>query len=106
MISPENEVVLRRLLVGAGMADIVPESEFPRDKGKRKLLAGLFAVEHKPTSERLIIDRRPQNATERRLNWCKLPHGTLLTRLRLAPDEHVRASADDISCFFYFFLYF
>jgi hypothetical protein len=39
----------------------------------RKLLTGLFGAPHKAESERLIVARRPQNATERRLCWGTLP---------------------------------
>ncbi len=100
MVSVEDESVLRRMLCESGMAELVPESEVPRGRGNRKLLSGLFSVPHKIEKDRLIIDRRPQNATERRLGWSDLPHGTLFTRLRLGPSQAVRASIDDISCYF------
>ena len=63
--------------------------------------AGMFAAPHKRSSDRLIFDRRPQNATERRCKWVDLPHGTLLCRIRLKPDEHVTGTGDDLKNFFY-----
>ena len=99
--SKTDERFLRKLLVGSGMAELVLEDAVPCDNRGRKLLAGLFAVEHKPTSDRMIVDRRPQNCTERRLGWAQLPHGTMLCHLRLQPWEDIRASGFDISNFFY-----
>ena len=58
-------------------------------------------MEHKVESDRIIFDRRPQNSIEERLNWCRLPHGSSLTRLKLQPWEHIQAHGDDISNYFY-----
>ena len=88
-------------MVESGMAELVPEDDIPFDHRGRKLLAGLFAVEHKTTSDRLTIDRRPQNCTERRLCWAELPHGTMLRHLRFHPWEDIRARGFDISDFCY-----
>ena len=82
------------------MAELVLEDEVPCGSRGRKLLAGLFAVVHKPTSDRMIVDRRPQNCTERRLGWAQLPHETMLCHLRLQPLEDIRASGFDISFFY------
>ncbi len=101
VISLEDEAALRDRLLENGMARLVDEDEIPRDSRGRKLVAGLFAVEHKVGSDRLIIDRRLQNATEGRFGWAELPHGTLLCKLVVHPDQAIRASIDDISCFFY-----
>ena len=101
MISPENEKVLRERLVQSEMALLIDEAEVPTDSRGRKLLSGMFGVAHKEASDRLIFDRRPQNATEDRLSWSDLPHGTLFCKLVVGPDETVRGSGDDISCFFY-----
>ena len=83
------------------MAALVNEKDIPVDRDGRKLLSGVFAVEHKAESDRVIFDRRAQNATERRLKWVELPHGTVFTRLRLQEDETLRAHGDDISNYFY-----
>ena len=50
---------LRRLLVGPEMAELVLEDEVPCDSRGRKLLAGFFAVEHKPTFDRMICRSPP-----------------------------------------------
>jgi hypothetical protein len=101
MMDLKAEHQLRRRLVENGMGRLIEEPEVPTDVRGRKLLAGSFVVEHKTASDRLIIDRRPQNGTEARLNWCDLPHCTLCYRLVLPPWETVRGSLNDISCFFY-----
>ena len=62
---------------------------------------GLFTVPHKVTSDRLIVDRRAQNETEKRLGWAKFPHGTTLCQIRLSPKDHLRASSLDLSSYFY-----
>jgi hypothetical protein len=101
MIARTREAEFRRLLLKHEMAVLIPEDEVPRDYKGRKLLSGAFCVEHKIESDRLIFDRRCQNATERRLHWCSLPHGTCFTRLRLRTDEELQAHGDDISNYFY-----
>ena len=64
-VSQANEICLRKLLCGSGMAKLIEEQEIPRTRGGRKLLAGLFTVPHKVTSDRLTVDRRAQNETEK-----------------------------------------
>eukprot|EP00972_Heterocapsa_arctica_P006333 929996-Heterocapsa_arctica.AAC.1 len=63
-------------------------------------MAGLFTVPHKVDTDRLINDRRPQNATESGLRWGELPRGSLLGQIRLLPNQHVRGSGDDLSNYF------
>ena len=101
MISPSDERQLRHALVKCGLASLIPEEEVAVGADFRKLIAGLFTVPHKPESDRLIIDRRPQNATEARLRWATLPHGSLLGQIRLEPHEDIRGSGDDVSNYFY-----
>ena len=101
MVDPAEEQGLRVRLVGCGLASLLAENEVPTDSYGRKLLAGVFAVPHKSDSDRLIFDRRLQNATEHRLQWCTLPHGSQLTQIRLEANEHVRGSGDDLSNYFY-----
>ena len=69
MLSKEHEQSMRKLLLSTGMCQLIREADVPRSRSGRKLLSGLFSVPHKPHSDRLIFDRRPQNATEHRLNW-------------------------------------
>ena len=71
------------------------------DHKNRKLIAGLFGVHYKTGRLRLIVDRRPQNATEDRLCWETLPHGSMLSQLYLEPNQHVRGSGDDLENYFY-----
>lgn len=49
----------------------------------------------------MINDRRPLNLRERRLNWCQLPAGPMLTQLILNKGESIRASGDDLQNYFY-----
>ena len=53
----------------------------------RQLLAGMFGVPHKEAVDRLIFDRRPQNAEELRIAWARLPNGVQFCRLLLDEDE-------------------
>ena len=84
-----------------GLGPLILESDVGICSRGRELIAGLFIVPHKDESDRLIIDRRPQNAIESRMRWATLPHGSLLCQLHLQPDEDVRGSGDDVSNFFY-----
>ena len=68
MIEAGDEVYLARRMLQLGMATLVPEDQVPRRPDGRPLLAGWFAVPHKEGSDRLILDRRPQSATESRLH--------------------------------------
>lgn len=54
------------------------------------LLAGLFEIVVGPENFRLVFDRRPQNAGERRLVWLRLPPGSMFARLVLRPGGHPR----------------
>ena len=65
------------------------------------VVAGFFCVEHKPTKDRLIQDRRPANETEFHLGWLDLPCGAQLSALSLEPHETLRVSADDFNTYFY-----
>ena len=66
---------------------------------------GLFAVPHKADSDRVILDRRPQNELERRFVMAELPHGSLLTQLIIPKGYSIRGSGDDLSNFFYLLYY-
>ena len=101
MISPADERRLRPLLVRSGMAVLVEDNDVLRTPAGRKVLSGLFCVEHKAASDRIIFDRRPQNRTEERLNWANLPHGTLLCRILLRDHQHIRGTVRDLSNYFY-----
>jgi hypothetical protein len=91
---------LLRKLHDANMIEFLPAEDAFRDE-KGVVKGGLFAVPHKPESDRLINDRRPLNIREKRLNWCALPSGVMLNQLILADHQSVRASGDDLGNSFY-----
>lgn len=92
--------MLLRKLYQADVIAFLQKSEVLAE-GRRLIKGGLFCVPHKPESDRLINDRRPLNLRERRLNWCQLPAGPMLTQLILNKDESIRASGDDLQNYFY-----
>ena len=88
------------------MAVLVPEEEIPLTRNGTPLLGGLFSVLHKTDSDRLIFDRRPQNSTEILLSdWLDLPLGAQLIHRTLVPGQGIRASGDDLDCYFYYLLH-
>ena len=96
-----DEIVIACKLLDSDLAVLVHEGDVLKDSKGAPVVAGFFTVPHKPEQDRLITDRRPQNATEQRLHWASLPQGTLLTQFILEPWESVRGSADDISNYFH-----
>ena len=56
---------------------------------------------HLEAADRLIQDRRPQNATETRLSWSSLPSGEQLGHVFLMEDEEFYADIDDLKAVFY-----
>ena len=95
----EDEMVLR--LVAHGMAVPVQEAELPHDGRGRLLSGGLFGVGKNEQEDRLIYDRRPENATMDKLGWAHLPSGACYTRMLLDPCEYLRGSGDDLRNFYY-----
>ena len=74
-LDQEFDFVLR--LLKAGMGCLVPARLVAIDPFTgQPIVAGLFAVEHKLTKDRLIQDRRPPNETEYHLGWLDLPLGS------------------------------
>ena len=88
-------------LLRSGVAALLPSELAVKDQDGRVITGGLFAVNHKEHSDRIILDRRPFNQLERRLVWAKLPHGSLLTQIILPPHFSIRGSGDDLSDYFY-----
>lgn len=99
-VAPSEWGPLLRKLHQAGMISFVPVEEALQENGKI-IRGGLFCVAHKPSSDRLINDRRPLNAREHRLGWCELPAGPMLNQLIVDRDQSVRCSGDDLSNYFY-----
>ena len=93
-----DEVALAMKLYTCGMGSFVEEKKLWQTGpcGKPVLLtAGWFAVDHETALGRLICDRRPRNAAERRLHLAKLPSGTQFTALQLRKGETVRGCVDN-----------
>lgn len=99
-VEPQDWPILLKKLWGAKMISFVPIEDALCENGKL-VKGGLFCVPHKPTSDRLINDRRPLNARESRLDWSKLPAGHMLCQLVLEKNESIRCSGDDLSNYFY-----
>lgn len=100
-VSADDEARLVEKLVAHGMVRLMPESELPRDSQGCLLCGGFFAVPKNEVEDRLIFDRRPENATMNRITWAKLPAGACLTRMLLKPHEYIRGSGDDLRNFYY-----
>ena len=96
----QEEAVIRKLLE-TNMVTLVPEGELPRDGQGDIRVGGLFSVRKNDVEDRLIYDRRPENATMPRLRWAELPNGACYCRLLLKPHEYVRGSGDDLRNFYY-----
>ena len=80
-VAPEDISEVNHRLLSSGVATLIPESMGMRNSKGEIITGGLFAMDLKPQSDRIILDRRPFNELERRLVWAKLPHGSLLTQL-------------------------
>ena len=100
-VPPEEEDALARKLVAHNMAIPVREDLLPRDRDGRLLVGGLFSVAKNELEDRLIFDRRPENATMERLEWARLPSGACFTRMMLEEDEYLRGSGDDLRNYYY-----
>lgn len=101
LVEPAEERLLARKLLSAGVAEPVPEENILTLQGIL-VLAGLFSVPHKLFSDRLIIDRRPQNSLEYQLlvdePW---PQGCQLCHLELEDHEALRATCRDLRSFYF-----
>ncbi len=100
-VARSEEAGLVRKLLAHNMVELIPEDDLPRDSNNQLLTGGFFCVRKSEKEDRLIYDRRPENATMERLNWSKLPAGACLTRLLLEPDEFLRGSGDDLRTYYY-----
>ena len=96
-----DQPAVYRKLLQSGVATLIPAEWGLRDCRGDLITGGLFAVPHKPHSDRIINDRRPLNELERRLVWAKLPHGSMLTQLIVPKGQGLRGSGDDLQNYFY-----
>ena len=74
-----EELKLYGRLLECRMGALVPLPMIPRTPSGRLLTSGAFAVYKSADEDRLIIDRRPQSATEGRLHWLTLPSPNMQT---------------------------
>ncbi|CAK9053588.1 Uncharacterized protein YMR196W [Durusdinium trenchii] len=100
-VSQAEEARLVERLMKSDMVTLLPESVFPRDSRGRLMLGGFFCVGKNEKEDRLIFDRRPENATMERLRWAKLPAGACFCRVLLEPHEFLRGSGDDLRNYYY-----
>ena len=101
MVNPSDTFEVYSKLLNSGVATLIPVDHALKDSKGNVISGGLFAVPHKPQTDRIICDRRPINELERRLIWAKLPHGALLTQIILPKEYSLRGSGDDLSNYFY-----
>ena len=91
-------------LLESGLAGILSETELLHDGGSP--VVGEFFAVLKPAGkqgqrrQRLIFDRRPQNACEGRLRWKTLPHALLFRKLVLRRDSVLRGHGKDMASFY------
>ena len=97
----DEEARLVRRLLDHGMVELVEESKLPRTSCGKLLTGGFFCVKKSDSEDRLIYDRRPENATMTKLGWAKLPSGACFTKLLLLPNEFLRGSGDDLKTYYY-----
>ena len=100
-VEPNDLTAVYTKLIDSGVAVLIPASLALRDHNGHIVSGGLFAVPHKESTDRIILDRRPQNELERRMVMARLPHGSLFTQLIIPPNCSIRASGDDLSNYFY-----
>ena len=100
-VAENEERDVAAMLLETDMAVIIPEKLLPRRADGELLVGGLFAVAKNDSEDRLIFDRRPENATMARLDWASLPSGACYTRMLLQPDEFLRGSGDDLRNYYY-----
>ena len=100
-VSLKEEAGLVRKLLKHQMITLVREEDLPRSENGKLLTGGFFCVKKSDSEDRLIYDRRPENATMERLNWSRLPSGACFARLLLEPNEFLRGSGDDLRTYYY-----
>ena len=101
-VEPQDLFEVNLKLLRSGVATLIPEHMGLKDSHGNTITGGLFAVDRKPSSDRIILDRRPFNELERRLVWAKSSHGSLLTQIIVPPGFSIRGSGDDLSNYFTF----
>lgn len=96
-----EEAGLMKRLLETNMVTLIPEADIPKDDSGKLLVGGLFSVPKNDEEDRLIFDRRPQNATMQKLTWAHLPAGACFSRMTLEDSEFLRGSGDDLRNYYY-----
>ena len=100
-VSEGEESSLIRKLLNSKMVTLIPESDLPRDHSGELMGGGFFCVAKNESEDRLVFDRRPENATMQRLKWSELPSAACFCRVLLQEDEYLRGSSDDLRNYYY-----
>ena len=91
-----DEAVLQDRLLQNHMGGLLPESAVATDPDGCILSGGLFGIKKPPKNglprQRMIFDRRRQNALEKRVRWVTLPSARLLRKRVLLPSQVWRGS--------------
>ena len=101
-VRAEDEAELQAKLLENSMGGLLLENEVATDPDGC-VLSVFFAVKMLPKNgmprQRLIFDRRRQNALEKRVRWVTLPSARLLRKSVLRPSEVWRGSCKDLESF-------
>ena len=102
-IRPSRKRQFYQKLLRSGLCVLLPYRDIPTDPiTGLPIVGGFFGVGKKGKVElRLSFDRRPQNATERRLRWGVLPQASQLRHIILKRRESLIGDGDDLSVYFY-----
>ena len=106
-----DEALFTEKVLSSGLAGFMPETELLQHQG-RPVVGEFFAVP-KPSKilesglavkrQRLIFDRRPQNACEGRLEWVCLPHAVLFRKMIIPRGMIARGHGGDLRSFYFSF---
>ena len=98
-VKPGCQLQVNHSLLKRQIAVLLPAELVITDTSGKPISGGLFAVQHKVESDRLINDRRPFNSLEHRLGWAQLHHGSLFCQVILSKDQSIRGAGDDLNFF-------
>ena len=93
----EWRAAVRRMMRAGLATTLASNSRDPR------LASGAFAARKDLDKDRLIADRRPENAGEKQVGLCLLPYGPRLRRIQLKVNRYLRASVQDLHNMYYMF---
>ena len=98
-----NWIALLRRFNQAGMLELAPEAEIPRDANDRVPRKSFFAVYKDEANDRTVCSRVPRNRLERQLGLARelLPHGSQLCDVQLRDDHDLVTDADDLENYYH-----